>query len=340
MSSLTGPFRIALAAALGTMAFIVGGGAVAAVQTPPLVIGSVAISDGTAVVAGAVADASASLQVNGQPVRISQSGEFQAMVAVGGATNLVVRLSGSRGESVVVRIPVAVALQTNGRGILDHLLAAGIRLDVPADGFVVVDGQMPRIEGRVLNESELAALDVNGVDALAKLEPNGGFSIVLGGSSARKKDVAVVATDENGVSQTSRFTTTRITTAIKTAAGMSVSSAGARGVVIANVKLDTDKLKANRRLGVLVTIKDKRGYLIRGASVRLRATPAQLLGNGSTRAAFTNRVGMARFTYRLSPKALASTTPPTLAIATRASTLTAHANLLVTVRLPVGAATG
>jgi hypothetical protein len=322
------------------LAFIVGGGAGAAVQAPPLVIGSAAISDGTAVVAGAVTDASASLQVNGQPVTISQSGEFQATVAVGGAANLVVRLGGSRGESVVVRIPVAVALQTNGRGILDHLLGAGIRLDVPADGFVVVDGQMPRIEGRVLNESELAALQVNGVDALGKLEPDGSFSIALGEASARRNDVTVAAKDENGVSQTSRFTTTRITTTIKTAAGTSVSSSGARGVVIANVKLDTDRLEASRLLGVLVTIKDKRGYVIRGASVRLRATPAQLLGNGSTRAAFTNRVGKARFAYRLSPKGLSGATPQTLAIATRASTLTAHAKLLVTVRLPAGAATG
>jgi hypothetical protein len=316
MSSLTGPFRIALVAALGTMAFALGGGAGAAVQAPPLVIGSVAISDGTAVVAGAVADASATLAVNGQPVAVSRSGEFQATVDVNAAADLVVKLGGSRGETVVTRIPVAVALRMNGVGILDHLLGAGIRLDVPADGFVVVDGQMPRVEGRVLNESELAALQINGLDALGRLEPDGSFSIVLVGSSARQKDVTVVATDENGVSQASRFTTTRVTTAIKTAAGTSVSAAGARGIVIAKVRLDTDRLKGNGRLGVLVTIKDRRGYLIRGAA------------------------GKAQFSYHLTSKALASATPRCLAIGTRASTLTAHANLRVTLHLPVAAATG
>ena len=316
MPSLRSPFRYALSITFGTVALAVGGGAGAAVQAPPLVIGSIAVSDGTAVVAGAVADASASVQINGQPVTVSQSGDFLATIDVGGAADLVVALQGARGEAIVTRIPVDVALRTNGVGILDHLQQAGIGLDVPADGFVVVDGQMPRIEGRVLNDSELAALEINGVDALGKLGPNGQFSILLTGASARQKDVTVVARDESGVSQTSTFTTTRVTSVIRTTAGTSVSAVGARGLRIANVKLDTHALKAARKLGVVVTIKDRRGYLVRGATVRLRATPVRMLGNGSTRAGFTNRVGKALFAYRLSPSALAGPNPQTLAIAT------------------------
>lgn len=270
---------------------------------------------------------------------VTRSGDFLATVDVGASADVVVALKGAHGESIVTRIPVDVAVRTNGVGILDHLLHAGIGLDVPADGFVVVDGQMPRIEGRVLNEYELAALEVNGVDALGKAGPNGQFSVVLAGASARQKDVTVVARDENGVSQTSAFSTTRVKSVIRTTAGTSVSAVGARGLKIAGVKLDTDALTASRWLGVIVTVKDKRGYLVRGATVRLRATPVSIVGNGSTRAGFTNRVGKARFTYRLSRAAFAGPNDRTLVVATAASTPTARANLLVTLRLPVASAT-
>ena len=275
------------------------------------------IADGTAVVNGTVADVDATVQINGTPVAVSSSGGFQATVDIGAGADLVVSLGGTPGEATVIRIPLDVLVRTNGQGVLDDLLHAGIQVDVPADGFHIVDGQMPLIEGRVLNGRELAALEINGVSVLGKLGPNGRFSILLPGSSSNEDHVTVMAIDRNGVSQTSRFATTRVKSVIKTTAGTSVSAAGARGVVISKVKLDTHRLKSQKRLGIVVTIKDQRGLLVRGATVRLRATPAATFADGSLRAGFTNRTGAATFTYRLSRTAIAKADPQTLAVGTR-----------------------
>jgi hypothetical protein len=320
MSTRTGSVSlIAMLAALA-VALALGVGARAALPAPPLTIGTVTIQGTTAIVDGTVAD----------------PGGFEAKVDLAAANGLVVALGGAPGESTVIRIPLAVLVHTNGVGVLDHLLGAGIRLDVPVDGFRIVDGQPPLVEGRVLNGRELAALDINGTNVLRVLGPDGRFSIRLGGSgsSSNTDHVTVVATDKNGVSQTSTFVTTRVRSVIRTSAGTSVSTAGARGVVIAKVKLDTHVLKASKRFGIVVTIKDRRGYLVRGATVRLRATPAVTFADGSLRAGFTNRLGSARFTYRLSTGAIAKSAPRTLAVGTKASTLTSHASLLVKLRLP------
>ncbi len=328
------PLRALVGAALVCAALAVGGGAGAALPAPPLTIGTVTIADGTAVVDGSVADVHANLQINGTPVAVSGSGGFQATVDLGAAADLVVSLGGTPGELTVIRIPLDVLAQTNGQGVLDALLHAGIQVDVPADGFHVVDGQMPLIEGRVLNGRELAALEINGVSVLGKLGPNGRFSILLPGSSSNDDHVTVTATDQKGVSQTSRFVTTRVRSVIKTTAGTSVSAAGARGLVISKVKVDTHRLKSQKRFGIVVTIRDKRGFLVRGATVRLRATPAETFADGSLRAGFTNRIGAATFTYRLSRTAIAKAAPETLAVGAKASTTTAHAGLLVKLRLP------
>jgi hypothetical protein len=340
MSPLTASLRLALAGLLGVLALAVGGGAGAALPAPPITIATVAIGDGTAVVNGTVADANATLQINGSPVAVAQSGGFQATVDLGAATDLVVALGGRPGEATVIRVPLAVIARTHGMGVLNHLLNAGIQLDVPADGFQVVDGQMPLIEGRLLNGRELAALEINGVDALGSLEPSGRFSIVLGGSSPGQDHVTVVATDKDGVSQTSSFVTTRVSSVIRTTAGTSVSAAGAKGLRIAKVKLDTRKLASTKRFGIVVTIKDKRGFLVRGATVRLRALPSSTFADGSLRAGFTNRLGTAQFWYRLSRSAVAKAAPQTLAVGTKASTPTAHANLVVKLRLPAAQRAG
>jgi hypothetical protein len=332
--SVFAPLRAMVAAALVAAALAVGGGAGAAVSAPPLTIGTATIADGTAVVNGSVADVNATLQINGTPVAVSNSGGFQATVDLGAAADLAVSLGGAPGESTLIRIPLDVLVRTNGQGVLDDLLHAGIQIDVPADGFRIVDGQMPLIEGRVLNGRELLALEINGVNLLGRLGPTGRFAIVLPGSSSSRDHVTVVATDHNGVSQTSRFVTTRVKSVIKTTAGTSVSPAGAHGIVISKVKLDTHRLKSQKRFGIVVTIKDRRGFLVRGATVRLRATPDATFADGSLRAGFTNRIGAATFTYRLSRIAIAKAAPQTLAIGTRASTTTAHAGLLVKVRLP------
>ena len=131
-------------------------------------------------------------------------------------------------ELVTIRIPLDVLLQTGGEGVLNDLVDAGISIDVPSEGFRIVDGEMPLVEGRVLNDSNLELLEVNGVDVLGQLGQNGLFSIdsrlVVVVSSSRET-VTVVVTDRRGVSQTSTFTATRVKSTIATRAGTSVSAA-------------------------------------------------------------------------------------------------------------------
>ena len=146
-------------AALVSAALAVGGGAGAALPTPPLTIGTVTIADGTAVVNGSVADADATLQINGTPVAVSSSGGFQATVDVGAAADLVVSLGGAPGESTVIRIPLDVLAGRTGRASSTICSTPESRSTSRPTGSAIVDGQMPLIEGRVLNGRELAALD-------------------------------------------------------------------------------------------------------------------------------------------------------------------------------------
>ena len=135
--------------------------------------------------------------------------------------------------------------------------------------------------------------------------------------------MTVVVVDRRGVSQTSTFRTTRISSTIRTRAGMSVSAAGARGVVIAKIGFDKRTMKWSKRLGVSVTVKDRRGHLVRGAALRLTGAPARYLTSGSIRSGFTNRLGQAKFTYRLHPSAFAACGCKQFVLTARASTLRA-----------------
>jgi hypothetical protein len=136
------------------------------------------------------------------------------------------------------------------------------------------------------------------------------------------------------VSQTTTYRVNRVRSVVSTRAGTSVSAAGAHGLVIAGLRFDRQHLRAGR-LGVLVTVEDRRGYLVRGAALRLAAAPLRCLAAGSTRVGFTNRLGQARFTYRLRPAAFSATRPRGLTVAARAATPTATASRKASLRLPI-----
>jgi len=196
---------------------------------------------------------------------------------------------------------------------------------------------MPLVEGRVLNDSNLELLEVNGVDVLSRTGQDGLFSISLGSSSSSssRETVTVVVSDRRGVSQTSIFTATRVKSTIATRVGTSVSAAGARGIVIARIALDKRLLTTpKKQLHVLVTVKDRRGYLIRGASLRLRAMPSKNVANGMLRAGFTNRFGKAQFRYTVRANAMTGGPAKWLTVATRAATPKASASKRVQLRLP------
>ncbi len=315
--------RVALTTILAGACLALAGGTVAARPAPPLTIDGVAIDDGVAVVTGAVADPQSSLEANGAPVTVEDSGAFVTSVDLGLTRALVLSLAGAPGETITIRIPVAVLSSNSGNGILDDLVDAGIAIDVPVEGFRIVDGQMPRIDGSVLNGSKLTALEVNGVDVLDDLGSDGAFSILAPRSPA-SHSVNVVAVDRQGLSQKTSFRTTTVRSVIRTRAGTSVSAAGARGLVITKLRFDKSRLLKTRHLRVVVTVKDRRGYLVRGASMRLVATPRNRIADGSMRTGFTNGLGKTSITYRLCATALAGTRPY-LVLAATASTPTAIA---------------
>jgi hypothetical protein len=323
---------LGLAITLTTLAVALAGSQSAQAISVPVLLDSVTVGDGVLVVTGNVDVDTERVKVNGKAVVVGDDGGFSAKVDLD-ADLLVLDLLESEHESITLRIPIDVLLAQGPDGALDELRAAGISIDLPSDGFQVVDGQMPVVEGRVLDDSNLASLTVNGRDVLRLLGPGGLFAFQPGSSSSTEK-VTVIATDRSGVSQTSTFATRRVTTAIRTKAGTSVSAAGARGIRIVKVALDKRFLKPAKYLGVVVTVKDRRGFLIRGAALRLRGMPAKHVANGASKAGFTNRVGNGRFAYRLKASAFTVKAPQYFTIWTRAATPKNSAAKKVTLRLP------
>lgn len=326
--------RLCATIVLATLAVALAGAQSARAISVPVLIDTVTVGDGVAVVTGTV-DADL-VEVNGQAVVIGDDGAFRAEVDVD-VDAFVLDLLGSENEAVSIRIPIQVLLSTGGDGVLDGLLDAGISIDVPSGGFQVVDGERPVVEGRVLDGSTLEKLEVNGRDVLGELGDNGLFSVNLGSSpssSTRRETVTIVATDHRGVSQTSTFKATSVKSTIGTRAGTSVSAAGARGIVISRIAFDKRFLGTAKHVRVLVTVKDRRGYLIRGALLRLRALPAKHVANGAVRAGFTNRIGKAQFGYRLRQSAFTGTSTKVMTFAARAATPKASTTKRFVLRLP------
>jgi hypothetical protein len=323
--------RLCLTVVLATLAVALAGAQSARAISAPVLIDAVVVEDGVAVVTGFV-DAEL-VEVNGQIVEVAENGAFSARVDLT-QNALIIEVLNAPDETITIYVPIDVLLATGGEGVLNDLVDAGISVDRPTGGFKVVDGEMPIVEGRVLDDSNLESLAVNGVGVLRRLGDDGLFSIDLGSSrtsSTSRETVTFVATDRRGVSQTSTFTPTRVTSTIATRAGTSVSAAGARGVRISKMVLDSRSLRSAKHVRVLVTVKDRRGYLIRGASLRLVATPSKHVANGALRAGFTNRVGKAQFAFRIKASAFKG---GLLTIAARASTPKSTATKKVALRLP------
>jgi hypothetical protein len=319
--------------ALVTIALTLAAGALPVASPPLLNLGPITILNGTATLTGSVTGASAGeqLTVNGRPLSLDASGQFAATVSLNGASTLDLVLADPAGnQSVRFQIPLGGTTGVLGgvipSGILDQLEQAGLSLLIPAGGLQTVDGQPLTISGGLLNPGQLAGLSVNGTDVLSGLQPNNSFIVQLPGST---KSVAVTATDKQGTSETRTYSVSQQSTLVQPTAGSSVSANGAFGIRIARIRYVTKMAPRTRRLGMLVTIKDRRGYLIRGATVVVRATRAGRLVR-TPQSKPTNRAGQASFSLRLRPQALGKR----LVTVTRANTPTATTKKLTSVRIP------
>jgi hypothetical protein len=301
----------------------------------PLVsLGPVSIANGTATLSGALSGAPAAnfqLHVNGQPLGLNADGTFSGTVNLAGQTHLTVTARNPlSGETVTTQIPLNTnLLGPNGlldATVLDALRKAGISLTLPPGGFVSIDGLPIKVEGKVLDKDQLAGLKVNGTDVLEKLTSNGTFTQLIPGTS---REVSVTSTDRHGVSQTTSFGVVPMSSVINTAAGPSIAAAGADGVKIAKIRYVTKLVRAKKRFRMLVTVKDNRGRLVRGATVRVRPKLKRFV-IGNQRIKKSSKVGVANFLVLVRNVALGKR----LFMITLAQTPKAKAQKTTSVKLP------
>jgi hypothetical protein len=326
-------------AALGAaLALVVAPSAKPQEPAPILSLGPVSIANGTATLSGAVTGAPAAglqLDVNGQPLGVNADGTFSGTINLAGQSLLTVTgRNPLTGETVSTQIPLTTNIVGPGgvipATILDALRRAGISLTVPDGGFVSVDGLPIRVEGRVLDREQLAGLTVNGTDVLEKLSSNGSFTQMVPGST---REVQVTATDRQGVSQTSSFGVSPMSSVIRTTAGPSVAAAGADGVRIAKVRYLTKTARPLKRFRMIVTVKDRRGRLVRNATVRVRPSNFQVRRKfvvGKQRVKRSGKLGQANFLVLVRKHALGRR----LFMVTVAQTPRAKAQKTTSVRLP------
>jgi hypothetical protein len=291
-----------LAAVLATLAVVAvtTPAAPGEVLSPAVVLGPMTVANGTATVAGSLGAPASNVQLtlNGQPLALDAAGNFSAAVNLNGASSLTFGLTNANGETTSVTIPLNTNVVGPGGVINSDVLAdlqkAAVSILKPVDGFHILDELPLRIEGSVGDKGSLAGLTVNGKDALSFLTDDRGFSFTLPGTT---KEISVTATDSKGVSQTSTIPVFHTSSIFTTAAGKSVSASGAQGVRIAKIRYITRNVRRTKRLRMVVTVKDRRGLLIRNATISVRSRFARRIVR-NPRAKKSNRVGQAAFLLR------------------------------------------
>jgi hypothetical protein len=262
--------------------------------TPLLTLGPIVVANDVATVSGTVAPdgGSTSVTVNGQPLGVSTSGTFQGVVPLDGASSITIGLTEAGSEQQTsFQIPLTETLLGAGGvippGVLDSLQQAGISLLTPLG---VTSGEPLTVSGSVLDGSNLSSLTVNGKDVLGTLTPDGTFSVQLPGTT---KVVTLTATDTNGNSATRRAGVK-----LSRLKATTVSAANALGVRIAKVRYYKTAALRKHRVRMVVTVKDRRGLLVRGAKISVRALKAGRLVR-QPKAGVTGPKGRATFVLRL-----------------------------------------
>ncbi|HST25173.1 MAG TPA: hypothetical protein VLJ76_04205 [Gaiellaceae bacterium] len=301
---------------------------------PLLSLGSVSVANGVAAVTGVVnagvsvgssALAKLHVTVNASPIDLSASGHFSAKVDLGTQAAIVVKASG-QGEASTITIPTS-SVPTNGSpaDALVQLDADVIVLLQPPGGFTSIDGLSVDAGVHVKAIAGISGLDLNGVNVLAKLRIGSSSSKSSGSNpappssssgpgssqppapasppckhsastsvSGHAKTVALTVTGTNGASETTSVVVRQIRSVIRVGRSLSISAFGARGIRITAVRFDTSKVGAHH-LGVTVTVRDRRNYLVRDAVVMLVPTAYRQSLRGSL-AQMSSTLGTARFT--------------------------------------------
>jgi hypothetical protein len=324
---------LVLALALATLVLAFARPANAEVIGPVINLGPTAVVNGLATVSGTVGEpmSGASLSVNGQPLAINSAGQFNGVVNLAGQSSLDLAVTNPlTGE--VTRTTIPLTSNIIGPGglvsptVLSALGQAAAEITKPVGGFEILDELPLTIGGTVLDKDKLASMTVNGMDVLGQLEPGGTFAIPIPGTS---REITIMMTDKQGVTNTTTYPVTRETSVIQTPLGPSVSAAGALGIKITSVQYFTKIVRSKKRFRVVVTVKDKRGYRIRDATVTLKSQRPRLT-IGKTRTKSSNKVGQVSFVMRVRPTALGKR----VFVLANARTPSAKAKRKTVVRLP------
>lgn len=319
-------------AALALLAFTTPSAEPGEILSPAVVLGPITVANGTVTLSGSIGipNSNVELSINGQPLSIDAAGNFSGAINLDGVSRLTLTLKNSAGEVTSVTIP----LNTNvvgqggviGPDILAALKKAAVSILKPLDGFRIQDQLPLKLEGSVADKGSLASLTVNGKDALSLIQTDRVFSMLLPGTT---KEVSVTATDHQGVSQTSTVPVLHTSSMFTTPMGRSVSATGALGLRIAKIRYITKNVRRTKRLRMVVTIKDRRGLLVRGATVSVRSRYARRIVR-NPRAKKTNKVGQAAFLLRARDRTFGKR----LLMVTLAKTRTAKASKASSVRIP------
>lgn len=303
---------------LGTLVLVGAPRARPAAPPPLLTLQPVTVANGTAIVAGNVngAGAGAQLTVNGTPLGIDASGNFTGIVNLAGASAIDLALASptTGNTNVAFQIPVTGSIIPGN--VLDTVEQA-------LSGLQITNGPPVTVSGSVLNGGDLAGLSVNGKDVLGSLGADHLLSFQVPGSS---KEVTVTATDKSGVSET---TSSSISTRELQARTQAIAAKDAIGLRIASVRYYVRHIAQTKRVRMVVTIKDRRGYLVRGAKITVRAAQSgRLIRRAQTKP--TGRLGQAGFLLRLRPSAFGKR----LVMVTVGKTPSAKASKKTSVKVP------
>jgi hypothetical protein len=230
--------------------------AAATASTPLLQLGPITVANDTATVAGTLASGSSTgtLTVNGQPVGVGAAGAFSATVPLNGASTLALALrEGGTAQQTTFQVPLTGSLIP--AGVLDSLEQAGISLLAPTG---IGNGDPLTVSGGVLDHGNLSSLTLNGKDLLGTLG-SGTFTVQVPGTT---KVITLSATDKNGTSQI-------IQTPVSVPAA--VAAKDAVGVRFARIAFSTKNVRKTHRVRMIVTVRDLRGSLVKGASVSVRS---------------------------------------------------------------------
>jgi hypothetical protein len=244
--------RLGLLAALALSLVYVSAGSTA--STPLLQLGPIAVANGIATLSGKLASDSSNttLTINGQPVGLDGGGAFAASVPLNGASTLSLALRQAGNEQqTTFEVPVSGALIP--AGVLDSLEQAGVSLLAPTRATPLT------VSGGVIDGGNLSSLTLNGKDVLGTLGEDGTFSVQLPGTT---KVITLSATDKNGASEIIQTPVT---------APATVNAKDAVGVRFARIAFHTKGVRRSHRVRMVVTVRDLRGSLVKGATVSVKS---------------------------------------------------------------------